>query len=38
LQATWAIGHEPPQQLGHLHIATMLRLEGFYVELLAPLA
>ena len=32
-----AIGHQPPQQLGHLYIPTMLPLEGLHIELLAPL-
>jgi hypothetical protein len=38
LQATWAIRHQQPQQVRHLHIPAMLRFEGLYIELLAPLA
>jgi hypothetical protein len=38
LHATWAIGHQPPQQIRHLHIPTMLRFEGLDSELLTPLA
>jgi hypothetical protein len=38
LQATWAIRHQPAQQLRHPHIPTVLGLEGLYIELLPPLA
>jgi hypothetical protein len=32
------IVHQPRQQLGHLHVTTMLPLEGLHIELLAPAA